>query len=172
MDDFTSEQRRKAAGLADRLIYGDDATFYAEDAEALRAMLPSPGFLSRLAASLPIPLEGSFRIRSKARPAVTTPEFNLRGERVFRAGQWLLTHETGGLTTLFTRSSCVRIIHVMSREGDELDAQIVFRGSRPLYMARTAAREFRLGRYVVEMWTPTRWKEPVWGQLPTAEPHA
>jgi hypothetical protein len=91
--------RIQLAAVVDRLIYGNNTTFDAEDARVLDRLLPDDvrvGFLSRfIHINLKAKMSGSTQGYAAGVGNVRIPddksfEFDSRGRRIVRAGQWKL----------------------------------------------------------------------------------
>ena len=106
--------RLQLAAVVDRLIYGHDTTFDAEDARTLDRLLPDSarvGFFSQfLHFNLKAKMSGSAAgVGSVRIPDDKSFEFDSRGRRIVRAGQWKLCRS----------GRDIEIEQVMNTEGDK-----------------------------------------------------
>jgi hypothetical protein len=170
--EFGPNQRLLAAALADRLIYGAEETFQAEDAVELRALLPAPTRWDRLRALFPqMSARGEIKGGSRRGMAAGVGsvelkedhrsfEFDTQGRRTFRAGQWKLTLEEP-LLSWRGPTACLSITQVMGEAMDELEARLHFQGDEPRTMERSVVLSVPLGAVIVSRVVFRKWKRPI-----------
>jgi hypothetical protein len=146
--------RLQIAAVVDRLIYGHDTTFAAEDARALDRLLPDNVRVGFLARNLSFNLKASVSGNSQGYAAgvgnVRIPndksfEFDSRGRRIVRAGQWKLCRS----------GRDIEIEQVMDTDGEK-GAMVRYRQHEPTEMLRQVV--WRFWFLQVGMWAP--WKQP------------
>jgi hypothetical protein len=144
--------RFQLAAVVDRLIYGDDTTFDPEDSRLLDRLLPNDvraGFLARF---LRVAVKGSISGNTQGyAPGVGNVritddrsfEFDSRGRRILRAGQWKLCRS----------GRDIEIEHVLDIKGEK-GAVVCFRQHEPTEMLRPVF--WRLGFIQIGVYAP--WK--------------
>jgi hypothetical protein len=152
--------RIQLAAVVERLIYGSDTTFDAEDARTLDQLLPAEartGFFGQY-----IHLNFKARISGRTQgfaagvgnvriPDDMSFEFDSRGRRIVRAGQWKLCRS----------GRDIEIEQVMDTESEK-GVLIRYRQHEPTAMLRQVDWQFgfiRLGAYAY--WKQPRSGEPV-----------
>ncbi len=173
MSNSSMNDRWIAASLVERIIYGHDATFQADDALSLLALLPAKTWLDRLrdrlpAFSLKVSLPGS-EVRGAAaggkgtvngRSGDRTYDYDSQGRQTLRAGQWKLYRTDD----LLGQGTTVEVARVLSDLHEEDSASIRFMAGRPVAMTQTVIRSMRLfpgAPFVVSVSRQAPWKQPV-----------
>jgi hypothetical protein len=138
----------------DRLIYGSDTTFDAEDARTLDRLLPDDvrgGFFGRF---LHLNVKGRLSGKTQGYAAgvgnVRIPddksfEFDSRGRRIVRAGQWKLCRS----------GRHIEIEQVMDTDGEK-GAVVRYHGHEPTEMLRPVFWQF----WFVHIGMLAPWKKP------------
>lgn len=178
---LTPDRRLQAAALADRIIYGAADTFHRQDAIALLALLPEPGFWRRLLGLLPgVRFEAEFTSRGLAGAAAGVGHVEADGEKrrvevdgegrlTFRAGQWRLYRSDG---LLRPGRTTVTIEQVMATPVDDgRTAHLVFRRGEPKALLLEAVAEIGAGGAAVGLGVPRPWKTPMDGSRPGSDSH-
>jgi hypothetical protein len=146
--------RIQLAAVVDRLIYGHDTTFDAEDARTLDQLLPDNVRAGFLAQFIRVGVKGSISGNSQGYAAgvgnVRIPddksfEFDSRGRSIVRAGQWKLCRN----------GRDIEIEQVMDTDGEK-GAMVCYRQREPTEMLRQTF--WRFGFIQIGLYAP--WKRP------------
>ena len=180
---MTPNERLVVAALADRLIYGNQATFHGEDAVELLRLIPTPSRGRRLLALLPgmkaqgkVPGQGFEGAAAGGHGPVRMQgadkafEIDMRGVRVFRAGQWKLARVDGLLAGVRGHAH-LEITQVMGEVEGERTAIVTFGRGVPKVMSRWVEVPLSLGPVTLTVSTQQPWKDPVFGMRGAADPH-
>jgi len=161
---MTANDRLLLSALADRLIFGHESTFNLDDARELSRLLPvmpRANILQRLLPDLAV--KGSLPGKSASGFAAGVGnvslndktrsfDFDSRGRRVVRAGQWKLMRSGRG----------IEIEQVMADDGDEgRTALVEFRQDEPVRMCLLTIVEFNIGPLCLATGRFKPWKVPI-----------
>ena len=159
-----ASDRIAISSLAERLVFGDSATFRREDALELARLLPSGqgrGLLSGLLPSVGVKanLPGSSAAGFAAgvgNVAVGGGEISFdvdsRGRRVVRAGQWKICWV----------GRSIEIEQVMANDSDGgRTARVEFRRGEPVGMSLLSPTEWTFGPFVLATGQFQKWKSPL-----------
>jgi hypothetical protein len=147
-------ERLQLAAVVDRLIFGHDTTFDAEDARELDRLLPDTvraGFLGRfLRVGVKASMSGNTQGYAAGVGNVRIPddksfEFDSRGRRILRAGQWKLSRS----------GRDVEIEQVLDTDSEK-GALVRYRRGEPTEMLRQV--QWALG--FIRVGANAAWKQP------------
>jgi hypothetical protein len=160
---ISSNDRLLLSAIADRLIFGDEHSFRAEDATELARLLPTMPRANIFQRLLPdLAVKGSLPGRSASGFAAGVGnislkdnnrsfDFDSRGRRVVRAGQWKLMRSGRG----------IEIEQVMADDGDDgRTALVEFRQGEPVRMCLLTIVEFHIGPLCLATGRFKPWKLP------------
>ena len=163
--------RMVLAAIVDRIIFGQDATFQAADAEELLRILPPPSLRRHL--RLPFEFSGKAKMTSSRSSGyaagignVSVPggersyEFDSRAGRMVRAGQWRIQHEAGFFDAL--RGKVKLNVEQYGTEGglDGKGATLEYEGQRPVRLLQHVPRSVQFGVLTITVVTSVPWKTP------------
>lgn len=164
--------RMVLAAIVDRIIYGEDTTFQAADAEDLLRILPPPSLWRHL--RLPIDFSSKVTMSSTRNVGyaagignVSVPgnersyEFDSRAGRTIRAGQWRIRHNAGFFDAM--RGKVSLDIEQFGTEGgfDGKGATLEYEGQRPVRLLQQVPQSTQFGAWTITRVTSIPWKRPV-----------
>jgi hypothetical protein len=152
------------SALADRLIFGDEATFSLDDARELARLMPQmprAGLFKRFLPDLVV--KGTLPGRSASGFAAgvgnvslnddkRSLDYDSRGRQVVRAGQWKLLRSGRG----------IEIEQVMADDGDEgRTALVEYRDGEPVRMCLLTLVSLQIGPICISTGRFKPWKMPL-----------